>query len=42
MLTSSDVISDMRVNVREEGDDKVVWYKVVEGAKALASDSHHS
>ena len=25
---SSDVISDMRVNVMEEGNDKVVWYKV--------------
>jgi hypothetical protein len=22
------VISDMRVNIREEGDEKVVWYKV--------------
>jgi hypothetical protein len=25
---SSDVISDMRINVLEEGSDKVLWYKV--------------
>jgi len=26
---SSDVISDMRINIREEGSDKVLWYKVI-------------
>ena len=38
--TSSDVISDMRVNVREEGDDKVLWYKVGAEESLLARDSH--
>jgi len=27
VVQSSDVISDMRVNVREEGSEKIVWYK---------------
>jgi len=27
-FASSDVLQDMRVNVSEEGTEKVIWYKV--------------
>jgi hypothetical protein len=28
LVHSSDVISDMRVNVLEEGTERILWYKV--------------
>jgi len=28
IVNSSDVLQDMRVNVSEEGSEKVIWYKV--------------
>jgi len=37
---SSDVLQDMRVNVLEEGSDKVTWYKVI-NPRLIIPSYHH-
>ena len=39
-MSSSDVISDMRVNVLEENSEKVLWYKVRDASACFVSVKH--
>jgi len=39
-MSSSDVISDMRVNVLEENSEKVVWYKVRDTSAYFVTVKH--
>ncbi len=37
VLYSSDVLSDMRINVTEEGSETVRWYKACEHTRCMSS-----